>query len=214
MHCWSLCFFSSPRNSNASAGCSVSSLSNLSPVRGEPFSGYDSIQGMAIGLGVAFLSCFVGLATSLFLRAYAEQLRRKELDKEPAEVEIPNSWKNSAVCNCAAKSYCQLTGSWGKKSGATGRYCQLKWVILERIINATSSWIFWRRYGSGGRIWTCDLRINNPIDRSGLMLMFAGMGAWVGESHHGDFAQDDVKCPVCEKTYKSANSASLIKIFH
>ena len=66
---------------------------------------------MAIGFGVAFLSYIVGLATSLFFRAYAEHLKRKELDKVQVEVEIPNSWKNSAVCNCAAKTYCQLTGS-------------------------------------------------------------------------------------------------------
>ena len=33
LHCWSLCFISSPRNSYASAGCSVTSVSNLSPVR-------------------------------------------------------------------------------------------------------------------------------------------------------------------------------------
>ena len=93
MHCWSLCFISSPRNSNANAGCSVTSVSNLSPVKEKPFSGYDSIKGMAIGFGVAFLSYFAGLATSLFLRAHAEHLKRKELDKELAEVEIPTSLK-------------------------------------------------------------------------------------------------------------------------
>ena len=63
----------------------------MSPVKDKPFSGYDSIQSMAVGFGVAFLSYFVGLATSLFLRAYAEHLKRKELAKGPAEVEIPTS---------------------------------------------------------------------------------------------------------------------------
>jgi hypothetical protein len=46
---------------------------------------------MAVGFGAAFLSYFVGLATSLFLRAYAEHLKRKELTKGLAEVEIPTS---------------------------------------------------------------------------------------------------------------------------
>ena len=82
---------SSPRNSHASAGCSVTSVSNLSPVKDKPFSGYDSIQSMAVSFGVAFLSSFVGLATSLFHRAYADHLKRKELFKGQAEVEIPNS---------------------------------------------------------------------------------------------------------------------------
>ena len=117
---------------------------------------------MAVGFGAAFLSYFVGLATSLFLRAYAEHLKRKELTKGLAEVEITTSWKNSAVCNCAAKSYCQLTGSWGKKRGATGSCCQLKWVVSEEMIKAASSWIYLRRCGGGGRIWTCDLRVMSP----------------------------------------------------
>ena len=91
MRRWSLCFISSPRNSHASAGCSVTRVSNLNLAGVKPFSGYDSIQGMAIGFREAFLSFFVGLATSLFLRAYAEHLKRKELAKGPAEVEIPTS---------------------------------------------------------------------------------------------------------------------------
>ena len=33
---------------------------------------------------------------------------------------------NNPMCNCIGKSYFQLTGSWGKKSGATGSCCQLK----------------------------------------------------------------------------------------
>ena len=45
-------------------------------------------RSMAVGFGVAFLSYFVGLATSLFHRACAEHLKRKELAKGPAEVEI------------------------------------------------------------------------------------------------------------------------------
>jgi hypothetical protein len=46
---------------------------------------------MTVGFGAAFLSYFVGLATSLFLRAYAEHLKRKELTKGLAEVEITTS---------------------------------------------------------------------------------------------------------------------------
>jgi hypothetical protein len=46
---------------------------------------------MAVRFGVVFLSSFVGLATLLFLRAYAEHLKKKELVKRQAEVEIPTS---------------------------------------------------------------------------------------------------------------------------
>ena len=55
------------------------------------FWGQFNEQSMAVGFREAFLSFFVGLATSLFLRAYAEHLKRKELAKGPAEVEISNS---------------------------------------------------------------------------------------------------------------------------
>ena len=55
------------------------------------FWGQFNERSMAVGFGVAFLSYFVGLATSLFLRAYAEHLKRKELVKGQAEVEIPTS---------------------------------------------------------------------------------------------------------------------------
>jgi len=43
---------------------------------------------MSIGFGVAFLSYCVGLATSLFLRAYAEHLKRKRLQNEVDELRI------------------------------------------------------------------------------------------------------------------------------
>ena len=91
LHRYGLCLTGSSGNIAVGTGNPVSSLSNLSPVHGKLFSGYDSIQAMAIGFGVAFLSYFAGLATSLFLRAYAEHLKRKELAKGPAEVEIPTS---------------------------------------------------------------------------------------------------------------------------
>ena len=55
------------------------------------FWGQFNERSMAVGFGVAFLSYFVGLATSLFLRACAEHLRRKELFKGQAEVEIPTT---------------------------------------------------------------------------------------------------------------------------
>ena len=90
-HSGSLRFISCPRNSDASAVCSVTSVSNLSSVQGKSHSVYDSIQSMAVGFGAIFPSYFVGLATSLFLRAYAEHLKRKELAKGLAEVEIPTS---------------------------------------------------------------------------------------------------------------------------
>ena len=35
-------------------------------------------------------------------------------------------------------------------------------------------------------------QIVNPIDRSGLMQVFAGLEGMGGKSHHGDFAQGDV----------------------
>ena len=55
------------------------------------FWGQYNERSMAVGFGVAFVSYFVGLATSLFLRAYSEHLKRKGLAKGPAEVEITTS---------------------------------------------------------------------------------------------------------------------------
>ena len=91
LHRYGLCLTDSSGNIAGGTGYPVSSLSNLSPVGGKPFSGYDSTESMAVGFGAIFPSYFVGLATSLFLRAYAEHLKRKELAKGPAEVEIPTS---------------------------------------------------------------------------------------------------------------------------
>ena len=54
------------------------------------FWGQFNERSMSIGLGVAFLSYCVGLATSLFLRAYAEHLKRKRLENEDDELQISN----------------------------------------------------------------------------------------------------------------------------
>ena len=43
------------------------------------FWGQFSERSMSIGFGVCFASYFVGLATALFLKTYAEHLKRKEL---------------------------------------------------------------------------------------------------------------------------------------
>mgnify|MGYP003317898819 CR=1 FL=1 len=91
LHRNGLCLTGSSGNIAGGTGNPVSSFSNLSPVGGKPFSVYDSTESMAVGFGEIFPSYFVGLATSLFLRAYAEHLKRKELAKGPAEVEILNS---------------------------------------------------------------------------------------------------------------------------
>ena len=45
------------------------------------FWGQFSEKSMSIGFGVCFTSYFVGLATALFLKTYAEHLKRKELNK-------------------------------------------------------------------------------------------------------------------------------------
>jgi len=52
------------------------------------FWGQFNERSMSIGFGVAFLSYCVGLATSLFLRAYAEHLKRQRLQKEVEELPI------------------------------------------------------------------------------------------------------------------------------
>ena len=91
LHRYGLCLTGSSGNIAGGTGYPVSSLLNLSPVGGKPFSGYDSIQSIAVGFYAIFSSYFMGLATSLFLRAYAEHLKRKELAKGLAEVEIPTS---------------------------------------------------------------------------------------------------------------------------
>ena len=52
------------------------------------FWGQFNERSMSIGFGVAFLSYCVGLATSLFLRAYAEHLKRQRLQNEVEELPI------------------------------------------------------------------------------------------------------------------------------
>jgi len=53
------------------------------------FWGQFNERSMAVGFGVAFLAYFVGLTTSIFLRAYAEHLKRKKLEEDLQGQSIP-----------------------------------------------------------------------------------------------------------------------------
>ena len=105
------------------------------------------------------LILFYGLGDFVISQSLCRTFEKKRVGQRASGGWNSYSRINSAVCNCIDKSYCQLTGSWGKKSGATGSCCQLRCVVSEEIIKAASSWIYWWRCGGGGRIWTCDLRV-------------------------------------------------------
>ena len=85
---------------------------------------------------------FCGLGDFVISKSLCRTFEKKRVSQR-----ISRGWDfyfriNSPMCNCTAKIYCQLKGSWGKKRGATGSCCQLKWVVSKEMIKDTNSWFY------------------------------------------------------------------------